>query len=214
MMQLDPKQPMQFMLQDGTPVLLRPVKPDDHERIQNGMAALSHESRYFRFFTSATRLSDQQLRYFSEVDQHDHVAWVALDSSNPIHSGLGAARFIRIKEEPTMAEMALTVIDAYQRRGLGPLLLALLCLLAKASEVQMLRAVVVLENATMLKWLNSLGAMRSYEQGEYRLNLPVQHDLSRTPSDEKPKHAIRVVQTACSCFGAATLCSKRKHPRR
>jgi len=101
-----------------------------------------------------------------------------------------------------VAEIALTVIDAYQRRGLGTLLLALLYLLVKACEVQMLRAFVVLENATMLKWLTSLGAVSTYEQVEYRLSLPVHQDLPQTPSGEKFKHAIRVVQTALSCFGA------------
>ena len=180
-------------------MLLRPVISDDRERIQNGMAALSTESRYFRFFTSATQLSGQQLSYFSEVDQYDHVAWIALNSSDPKHPGLGIARFIRIKEEPTVAEMALTVIDAYQRRGLGRILLAVLYLPAEAQGIQMLRAVVAGENTTMLKWLRSLGATGSCEQGEYRLNLPVHRDpgrLPQTPSGEKFKHAIEAVQTA------------------
>jgi GNAT superfamily N-acetyltransferase len=199
MMQLDPKQTMQFTLQDGTHVLLRPVMPEDKERIQNGMAALSLGSRYFRFITPAARLSDQQLSYFSEVDQCGHVAWVALDSSDPKHPGLGVARFIRIKEEPTVAEVALTVIDAYQRRGLGTILLALLYLIAETQEFQTLRAAVVDENTTMLKWLRNLGAAGSCERGEYRLNLSVHRDLARlpqTPSGEKFKHAIEAVQTA------------------
>ena len=87
--------PLQFTLQDGAQVLLRPVIPDDQERIQNGMAALSSESRHSRFFTRAAQLSDQQLRYFSDVDQNKHVAWIALDSSNPKHPGLGITRFTR-----------------------------------------------------------------------------------------------------------------------
>jgi GNAT superfamily N-acetyltransferase len=199
MMQLDPKRPMQFTLQDGTHVLLRPVMPDDQERIQNGMAALSSESRYFRFFTSAARLSDQQLRYFTEVDQHDHVAWIALDSSDPKHPGLGVARFIRTKGEPTVAEMAFTVVDAYQHIGLGTILLALLYLIAETQGFQTLRAAVVGENTSVLKWLHNLGAAGSCEQGEYRLNLTVHRDLARlpqTPSGENFKHAIETVQTA------------------
>jgi ribosomal protein S18 acetylase RimI-like enzyme len=186
-------------LQGGMQVLLRPVIPADRERIQIGMTGLSSESRYFRFFTSATQLSDQQLSYFSEVDQHEHVAWIVLDASNPEHPGFGIARFIRIKEEPTVAEMALTVIDAYQRRGLGRILLAVLYLSAEAQGIQMLRAVVAGENTTMLKWLHGLGATGSCERGEYRLNLPVHctpERLPQTPSGEKFKHAIEAVQTA------------------
>jgi len=180
-------------------VFLRPVMPEDREQIQSGMAALSHESRYFRFFTSAAQLSGQQLHYFTEVDQRAHVAWIALDASNPEHPGLGIARFIRIKEEPTVAEMALTVIDAYQRRGVGRILLAILYLSAEAQGIQMLRAVVAGENTTMLKWLHGLGATGSCERGEYRLNLPVHcapERLPQTPSGEKFKHAVELVQAA------------------
>jgi len=161
---------LQFTLQDGTQVLLRPVIPDDRERIQNGMAALSSESRYFRFFTSAGRLSDQQLHYFSEVDQSNHVAWIALDSGNPKHPGLGVTRFTRIYEEPTTAEMAFVVIDACQRRGLGTILLAVLYLVAEARGVQVLRAIVLDENTKVSNWLRSLGAKGSCKRGEYRLD--------------------------------------------
>ena len=186
-------------LPDGTHVLLRPVMPEDRERIQNGMAALSPRSRYLRFFTSASRLSDEQLRYFSEVDQCNHVAWIALDSSVRTYPGLGVARFIRIKEEPTVAEVALTVIDAYQRKGLGTILLALLYLVAETQGFLTLRAAVIGENTTMLKWLHNLGAAGSCERGEYRLNLTVHRDLTclpQTPSGEKFKHAIEALQTA------------------
>jgi GNAT superfamily N-acetyltransferase len=157
------------------------------------MAALSPESRYFRFFTSAARLSDQQLHYFSEVDQQNHVAWIALDSSSPKHPGLGVARFIRSKDEPTVAEMALVVIDAYQGRGLGTVLLAVLYLLAGVHGVQKLRAVVISENTTMLKWMHSLGAVGSCARGEYRLDLTVHCDpalLPRTPSGEQSKNTM------------------------
>jgi len=192
-------QPMQFRLEDSTHLLLRPVTPEDQERIQSGMAALSPESRYFRFFTSAARLSGEQLRYFSEVDQCDHVAWVALDSSDPKHLGLGIARFIRIKEEPTVAEVALTVIDACQRKGLGTILLALLYLIAEPLGIKTLRAVVADDNTTMLKWFLNLGASETCERGECRLNLTVHRDLTRLPqssSGEKFKHAMKAVQTA------------------
>jgi len=122
-----------------------------------------------------------------------------LDSSDPQHPGLGVARFIRIKGEPTVGEIAITVIDAFQRRGLGTILLALLYLVAGTHGIQTLRAVVVGENTTMLKWLRNLGATGSCERGEYRLNLPVHRDpacLPQTPSGEKFKHAMEAVQTA------------------
>jgi len=193
--------PFQFTLRDGTQVLLRPVIPEDRERIENGMVALSAESRYSRFFTTAARLSDQQLRHFSEVDQHNHVAWVALDSSKPKHPGLGIARFIRTNEEPTVAEMAFVVIDAYQCRGLGTILLAVLYLVAEARGIQVLRAVVLSENTSVCNWLRNLGAMELYEWGEYRLDLVLHRDrslLPRTQSGNNFKLTLEAVQTAIS----------------
>jgi len=190
---------LQYTLRDGTQVLLRPVVPDDRERIQNGMPALSSESRYFRFFTSAARLSDQQLRYFSEVDQRKHVAWVALDSSNPKHPGLGVARFIRIYEKPTMAEMAFAVIDEYQHRGLGSILLAILYLMAEAGGVQVLRAIVLPENRKVCNWLRNLGAIESYEEDEYHVDLTVHRNpafFPQTPSGEYFKRVIEELRTA------------------
>jgi len=200
------QKPLQFTLHDGTQVLLRPVIPDDRERIQNGMAALSSESRYLRFFTSAARLSDQQLRYFSEVDQRNHVAWIALDSSNPKHPGLGVARFARTKEEPTIAEMAFVVIDACQCRGLGTNLLAVLYVMAGALGVQVLRAIVLNENTRVSNWLRGLGATGSCERSEYRLDLTVHCDLAllpRTTSGENFKRTIEAVQTAVRRSDAA-----------
>ena len=196
--------PLQLTLQDGTPVLLRPVLPADRERIERGVAALSSESRYFRFFTPAVRLSDQQLRYFSEVDQHKHVAWVALDSANPKHPGLGIARFIRTKQNPTVAEMAFVVIDAYQQRGLGTILLAVLYLMAEAHGVRVLRAIVLGENTSVSNWLRNLGATESYEGDEYRLDLMVHRDrspLPRTPSDTHLMLAREAVETVIGRSG-------------
>lgn len=190
---------VQFKLRDGTPVWLRPVVPEDRERIQNGMARLSSESRYFRFFTTSPRLSEQQLRYFSEVDQENHVAWIGLDLADPRHPGLGITRFTRSRGEPTLAEMAFVVVDAYQQRGLGTVLLALLYLLAEARAVEVLRAVVLGENFRVWHWLGSLGAKESCEAGEYRLDLRVYRDrdlLPHTPAGENFRHTLEALQRA------------------
>ena len=190
--------PLQLTLQDGPPVLLRPVLPADRERIERGVAALSSESRYFRFFTPAVRLSDQQLRYFSEVDQRNHVAWIALDASNPKHPGLGIARFVRSREDPKVAEVAFAVIDAYQGRGVGTTLLAVLYLVAQPLVVAVLRAVVLGENTRVTNWLLGLGATESWDSSEHRLDLIVHRDptlLPRTPSGENFRHAIEAVQS-------------------
>lgn len=186
--------PFRLTLRDGTPVLLRPVIPEDRERIQKGMVALSRESRYFRFFTTAARLSDQQLHYFSEVDHQNHVAWVTLDLSHPKHPGLGIARFVLTKEEPTVAEMAFVVIDAYQHQGLGTILLAVLYLMAEARGVRVLRSILIGENTSVSNWLRNLGATESYEGGEYRLDLMVRRDRTLLPRTPSGTNLLRLAQ--------------------
>jgi len=66
--------PFQLTLQDGEHMLLRAIAPDDWGHLQKGMAALSSESRYFRFFTPVGQLNEQMLSCFCSADQHDHVA--------------------------------------------------------------------------------------------------------------------------------------------
>jgi len=105
-------------LRDGTPVLVRPIRPDDKELIRQGFDRLSPASRYRRFLSPVDELSDAELRYLTEIDYVDHFAWAALRADRP-NEGIGVARYIRLKEEPEVAEAAVTVLDEYQGKGLG-----------------------------------------------------------------------------------------------
>jgi GNAT superfamily N-acetyltransferase len=168
-------------LQDGELVDLRPIRWDDRETIQNGMSALSSQSRYFRFFTPISKLSEAQLRLFTEIDQHNHVAWIALAHDNPEHPGIGIARFIRIQDQPAIAEFALVVIDSYQKRGLGTLLLAALYQMANIKGIEILRGFILTENTVMSSWLDRLGAVGFYENNNIRMDLAVSRNLSSLP---------------------------------
>jgi len=98
-----------------------------------------------------------------------------------------------------VAEKAFVVIDAYQHRGLGTILLAVLYLMAEVRGVQVLRSIVRGENTKVSKWLRSLGATGSCERDEYRLDLIVHRDralLPRTPAGENFTRATEAVQTA------------------
>lgn len=168
-------------LQDGELVDFRPVRPDDKEIIQNGMLALSSQSRYFRFFTPISKLSDAQLRLFTEIDQHNHVAWIALSHGKPECSGIGIARFIRIPDQPTVAEFAIVITDSYQKRGLGTFLLAILYQMANLKGIEKLRAIILTENRVMSGWLNRLGAIGLYENDSIRMDLTVGKDTYALP---------------------------------
>ena len=165
-------------LRDGEWVDFRPVKPDDGQIIQNGMYALSAKSRYFRFFCSISQLSDARLHYFTEVDQQDHVAWIAQAHDTAEHPGVGIARFIRFEDRSQIAEFAVTVIDSYQKRGLGTMLMAVLYVLAQAQGIKILRAFVLPENSVAMHWLARLGAIGKFENGVCQMDIAVDSDLS------------------------------------
>ena len=87
-----------------------------------GFARLSAASRQMRFLGVKKELSAAELRYFTDVDHHDHEALGALDHADG--RGVGVARYVRDTEDPQAAEIAVTIIDDWQGRGLGTELLA------------------------------------------------------------------------------------------
>lgn len=188
-------------LKDGTTALLRPVIPEDKWRLASGLMQMSPQSRYFRFFTPTPRFTEEQLRYFTEVDQENHVAWIAVDPTTPQQSGLGIARFIRSSADPRMAEAAFTVIDAWQHKGLGTYLAGVLYLLAQARGVEFLRAIVLPENRAATGWMRNLGGKSVFEGGVEQMDLPVARELSlmsAIPETQEFRHMLEDLQAKLS----------------
>ena len=147
-------------LADGRRVLLRHVRPGDAPELRAAFERLSAESRYRRFFGGLTDLTEPVLRYLTEVDGQDHVAIVATCESPDLKSerGLGVARFVRLADEPTVAEAAVTVVDDAQRNGLGRLLAMTLAEAARERGVRTFRADVLAENEPMRAIMQEIGA--------------------------------------------------------
>jgi len=96
----------------------------------------------------------QQLAYLFEVDYVDHFVWVVTDGVHrPVIAG---ARFVRDTNNPASAEIALTVADAYQHRGIGTLLLAGLVVTACVNGIKRFHARVLADNAAVRAWGNKL----------------------------------------------------------
>ena len=168
------KNGFQVRLRDGSAARIRPVRPEDKMRIQCGMKLLSSESRYLRFFNDAAELSPQLLQYLTDVDQKNHVAWIAINPSLPGEPGMGIARFIRLPGEPYVAELALTVVDKFQGLGLGAALLNILLVRAEQLNIRTLRAVVLPDNYRVIRWMRRLGATSNWKDGLLELNLAVE----------------------------------------
>jgi GNAT superfamily N-acetyltransferase len=174
---MDTQGATEFRLRDGTRVRLRPVRPDDKERLAKGLERLSSRSRYLRFMGAVATLSEKTLRYLTEIDQANHLAWIALDPSSPGEPALGVARCVRVGEEPSVAEVAVAVADELQNRGLGSLLLELLAGSAREHGITTFRADVLRENLTVVHALQELGAAGKLEDGLLHVDMPVDEVL-------------------------------------
>ena len=148
------------VLLDGTVVTLRPMQPSDRDETQRQFRRMSPDSRYRRFFRGISELSPEMLDYLTVVDGTDHFALVALLPSLDLKEevGAGVARFVRLRDEPHVAEAAVTVVDDFQGRGLGRLLLTTLALAAKERGVSCFRGEVLASNEPMRKLLAECGA--------------------------------------------------------
>ncbi len=134
-------------LDDGLELLLRPMRPDDKRRVAQAFERLSPETRYRRFFAPLPRLSDQDLRYFTEVDHHDHEALAAVNPENG--AIVGVARYVR-GDDPTEAEVAVVVGDPWQGRGVATALLERLVVRAKEEGIERFVALVMSDNTEAL----------------------------------------------------------------
>jgi GNAT superfamily N-acetyltransferase len=154
-------------LSDGMVVQLRLVRPEDRTLILAAWERLSPESRYRRFLSSKTRLTDAELKYFTEVDGINHFAMGAVRTKETGEEGLGIARFIRLHERPNVAEPAIAVADDTQGKGLGRLLLSRLVAAARERGVQRFACDVLAENTAMRGLLARISpAVVEHKDGE------------------------------------------------
>jgi GNAT superfamily N-acetyltransferase len=134
---------------------VRPIQPDDKAALESMFERLSERSRYQRFMTSVAELSESQLRYLTDVDHHDHEALIAFDAGAA--DAVGVGRFVRLDDDRTAAEAAVTVVDDWQGRGLGTGLSGLLAERAREEGVERFNALLLAGNAQIQDVLGALG---------------------------------------------------------
>lgn len=149
------------MLPDGTRLGVRSLEREDKDELGEGIAHLSEKSRYLRFFSPVKGLSAGQLTYLTTLDHDRHEALVAIEPATD--GGVAVARYVVTDDRPRTAEIAVTVNDAWQGRGVGTALLRRLADYARARGVRRFTALILAENTAMLKLAESLGAVISRE---------------------------------------------------
>ncbi len=110
------------MLDDGGEVLIRPLVYGDRFELAAGFTELSLRSRQLRFFQPPETLGRDELEYLTNIDYQNHFAFAAMLLGGPAPKGIGVGRYLRDPTDPATAEVAVTVMDEHQRRGVGTLL--------------------------------------------------------------------------------------------
>jgi CRP-like cAMP-binding protein len=186
--------PIPIRVRDGTLLLLRPVLPGDDERTVHGHIEFSSETLYRRFMT-ARLPSPALMHYLSQVDYVDHFVWVVTDGSDPVAD----ARFVRDETDAGVAEIAFTVADAYQGRGIGSFLIGALSIAARANGVERFSARMLSDNVPMRAIMDHYGAIWQREDvGVITtvIDVPRRRDLGikRDLADEIKRVARQVVE--------------------
>jgi L-amino acid N-acyltransferase YncA len=169
----------EIRVRDGRRVLVRPVIPEDARRLQEGLTRMSWQSRLFRFHRRLSRLSREQLHYLAAVDQRTHVAWGALSLDEPGMPGVGVARYVVEQDDARTARAVITVIDDYQRVGLGMALLEMLRLTAHENGVTRLIGHILPENTAGRRLVASAGGTETGRTASGLLTTEIRNDGSR-----------------------------------
>jgi GNAT superfamily N-acetyltransferase len=143
------------VLKDGSPIEIRALRPEDEADMLAAIGQTSAQSLQRRFFVMKRHFSDKERAFFMNIDFKDHVAIVALADEADRKAIVGGGRYIVF--EPGRAEMAFVVIDTWQGRGIGSILMRHLVEIARDAGLKELIAEVLPENAAMIKVFGKFG---------------------------------------------------------
>lgn len=171
-------------LNDGTPVCIREVHKDDEQRLKDGIAQLSPQSRYLRFFSGMREAPQRVIDALVTVDGHDHIAWGALRTDVPEQPALGVVHAFRDAHDPATAEFSVAVVDAYHGLGLARLLTAVLLLDCQREGLEHFMVHILPENRPALTLARSLGAQHlDQAEGVMRFDITIADALASMQED-------------------------------
>jgi acetate---CoA ligase (ADP-forming) len=186
-------------LRDGTSLLLRALRPSDKTLLLALFGRLSNQSIRYRAFGAKSTLSDGELTALTDVDNRAHVALAAVVRTPSEERIVGVGRYIRVNAggelnaSSKVAEVAFTVEDAYQGRGIGTILLEHLAEVARTAGVERLEADVLVDNHRMMDVFAESGFVvrQSLEAGVYHVTFPIDASAAFIrASSERERRAI------------------------
>ena len=172
--------PVQMTLADGVRLRVRPIVPADREPLADAFARLSDRSRRQRFLGPKPRLSARELDALTDVDHVRHEALIAIDESTGEIVGIG--RYATGSSGGVAADMALVVVDAWQRRGIGHGLAVRLVERAHANGITRLTGTALADNLRVRSLLERIGfRVTSVGSGVIEVELDVVRATSSRP---------------------------------
>jgi len=180
------------LLRDGGSIHIRAIRPDDKDRLQAHFHALGFDSVRFRFLGAKKDLTPRDLQYFTELDFSQHVGLVAVRRLEDREEFIGVGRYICAEDDHRRAEFALAVVDDWQGRGVGTLLMEHLARLAAADGVERFEAEILATNRKMFDVVVALGfhVDENARAGVVHAWFPIEPTPeSRRASDERAWHA-------------------------
>ena len=160
------------VLKDGHTVRIRPIVPSDSGALQAFVNNMSTEASYFRFFRVKRELTDKELAAFTEVDYHSEMAFVAIFEGNLV----GVGRYSQGGSATNQAEVAFTVTDDMQGRGVGTLLVFRVAAYARERGITEFKAFVLSDNHAMMRVFRNAGftLSREIDEGVYTVTIPTE----------------------------------------
>ncbi len=156
---------------------LRPIRPDDAPRLQEGFSRLTPQTIYMRFLQAAKQLTDQQAYELANVDYHTRMAIVGFITEDGQERLVVVARYGMLERaEEGLAEAAIVVRDDYQKRGLGKIAMQRLVGYARAHGVRGLVATVHANNTPVLAFIRNTGMpfkKKIIEPGIWEIIIPL-----------------------------------------
>ena len=158
------KMAREVRLGDGTPLLVRPIRPEDAELELEFVRGLSETSRYLRFMNALRELSPAMLARFTQIDYDRDLAFIALPLGEA-GPQVGVVRYIS-NPDGSSCEFAMAVADKWQGKGLGLILLNLLIEAARESSLDVMVGYVLAHNHKMLDVCARLGFVIADDPGD------------------------------------------------
>lgn len=151
---------------DGKSICIRSIRSSDAEQMRAGIAHLSTQSRYLRFFSVQPMPSDSIIRQLVDADGHDHIAWGAIHLDGANNPAIGAVHAIRSTEQDRTGEFSVAILDDYHGIGIGRMLTAVLLINCCAEEMQVLDIQTLSENQAAIGFIRSIGGeLRQWDSG-------------------------------------------------